>query len=80
MASCIMAASPPGSPESDGLPGSKRRKQVQAFWKGINAKFNSDLDFTVTFNPDTDQFIESTMRDNKMYSSDTLDFLNKYKI
>ena len=76
----VTAASPPGSPESDGLPGSKRRKQVQAFRKGIHAKFNSDLDFTVTFDPDTDEFIESIVRDNKMYSSDTLDFLKKYEI
>ena len=76
----VTAASPPGSPESDGPSGSKRRKQVQAFRKGIHAKFNSDLDFTVTFDPDTDEFIESIVRDNKMYSSDTLDFLKKYEI
>ena len=76
----VTATSPPGSPESDGPPGSKRRKQVQAFRKCIHAKFNSDLDFTVTFNPDTDKFIESIVRDNKMYSSDTLDFLKKYEI
>ena len=44
------------------------------------AKFNSELDFTVTFDPDTDEFIESIVRDNKMYSSNTLDFLKKYKI
>ena len=73
----VIAASPP---ESDGPPGSKRRKQVRAFRKGIHAKFNSDLDFTVTFDPDADEFIGSTVRDNKMYSSDTLDFLKKYKI
>ena len=76
----VIAASPPGSPESDWPPGSKRRKQVQAFRKGIHAKFNSDLDFTVTFDPDSDKFIESIVRDNKMYSSDTLDFLKKYEI
>ena len=34
----------------------------------------------VTFDPDTDEFIESIVRDNKMYSSDTLDFLKKYEI
>ena len=61
-------------------PGSKRRKQVQAFQKGIHAKFNLDLDFTVTFDPDTDEFIESIVRDNKIYSRDTLDFLKKYEI
>ena len=61
-------------------PGSKRRKQVQAFRKGIHAKFNLDLDFTVTFDPDTDEFIESVVRDNKIYSRDTLDFLKKYEI
>ena len=76
----VTAASPPGSPQSDGPPGSKRWKQVQAFRKGIHAKFNSDLDFTVTFDPDTDKFIELIVRDNKMYSSDTLDFLKKYEI
>ena len=73
----VTAASPPGSPESDGPPGSKRRKQVQAFRKGIHAKFNSDLDFTVTFDPDTDEFIESIVRDNKMYSS-ALDTFNGF--
>ena len=71
----VIATSPPDSPESDGPLGSKRRKQVQAFRKGIHAKFNSDLDFTVTFDPDADEFIESIVRDNKMYSCDTLDFL-----
>ena len=76
----VITASHPGSPESDGPPGSKRRKQVQAFWKGIHTKLNSDLDFIVTFNPDADKFIESIVRDNKMYSSDTLDFLKKYEI
>ena len=76
----VIAASPPGSPESDGPPGSKRWKQVQAFRKGIHAKFNSDLDFTVTFDPDSDEFIESIVRDNKIYSSNTLDFQKKYEI
>ena len=74
----VVATSPP---ESDGgPPGSKRRKQVQAFRKGTHAKFNSDLDFTVTFDPDADEFIESIVRDNKMYSCNTLDFLKKYEI
>ena len=76
----VIAACPPGGPESDGPPGSKRRKQVRAFRKGIHAKFNSDLDFTITFDPDADEFIESIVRDNKMYSCDTLDFLKKYEI
>ena len=76
----VIAASPPDGPESDGPLGSKRQKQVRAFRKGIHTKFNSDLDFTVTFNPDADEFIESIVRDNKMYSCDTLDFLKKYEI
>ena len=76
----VTAASPPAGPESDGPPGSKRWKQVQAFQKGIHANFNSDLDFTVTFDPDTDKFIESIVRDNKMYSGNTLDSHKKYEI
>ena len=76
----IIAACPPGSPESDAPPGSKRWKQVQAFQKGAHAKLNSDVDFTVTFDPDANKFIASIVRDNKMYSSDTLDFLKKYEI
>ena len=76
----VVVRCPPGGPESDAPPGSKRQKQVQAFWKGVHGKFNSDSDFTVTFNPDADKFIASIVRDNKMYSSDTLDFLKKYKL
>ena len=76
----VIAKCPPGSPVSDGPPGSKRQKQIQAFRKGVHAKFNSDLDFTVTFDPDADEFIESIVRDNKMYSCNTLDFLKKYEV
>ena len=76
----VVVMCPPGSPESDAPPGSKRRKQVQAFWKGAHAKLNSDLDFTLTFYPDADAFVSSIVRDNKMYSSDTLHFLKKYEI
>ena len=78
--SFVVAKCPPGGPVSDGPPGSKRRKQIQAFQKGVHAKFNSDLDFTITFDPDADEFIESIVRDNKMYSCDTLDFLKKYEV
>ena len=76
----VVAMCPPGGPESDAPPESKRQKQVEAFWRGVHAKFNSNLDFTVTFYPDADEFIESIVRDNKMYSSDTLDSLKKYEI
>ena len=73
----IVVTCPPGGPESDAPPGSKRQKQVQAFRKEAQTKLNSNLDFTITFPPGADEFIASTVRDNKMYSSDTLDFLKK---
>ena len=76
----IVAKFPPGGPESDAPPESKRRRQFQAFQKGTTSKFNPDLDFTVTFDPDCDEFISSIVRDNKMYISDTLGFLRKYEV
>ena len=62
----IVAMCPSGNLESDRPPGSKRWKQVQAFWKGIHGKLNPDLDFIVTFDPDADKFIASIVRDNKV--------------
>ena len=76
----IVAKCPPGGPESDAPPESKRRRQVEAFRKGTASKLNPDLDFTVTFDPDADEFISSIVRDNKMYTSKTLGFLKKYEV
>ena len=76
----VVAGSPPGGPNNDAPPGSKRRKWVQAFQKGVHGKLNPEIDFTITFDPDIDEFIASIVRDNKMYSSDTLDYLKKYEI
>ena len=76
----VVAASPPGGPDNDAPPGSKRRKRIRAFQKGVNGKLNPKLDFTITFDPYMDEFVVSIVRDNKMYSSDTLEFLKKYEI
>ena len=76
----IIAGSPPGGPDNDAPPGSKQSKRFQAFQKGVHGKLNPKLDFTITFDPDMDEFIASIVRDNKLYSSDTLDFLKKYEI
>ena len=78
--SFIIVESPFRGPESDAPPGSKQRKQTQAFEKGVHGKLNPNLDFTTTFDLDMDEFIASIVRDNKMYSSNTLDFLKKYEI
>ena len=76
----VIVGSPPRGPDNDAPPGSKRRKQVRAFQKGVHGKLNPELDFTITLDPDMDEFIASIVRDNKMYSSVTLDFLKKYEI
>ena len=75
----VIAGFPPGGPNNDAPPGSKQRKRVRAFQKGVHGKLNPELEFTITFDPDMDEFA-SIVRDNKMYSSDTLDFLKKYEI
>ena len=54
----------------------ERSKKV----KSPNREKTRGKQSSVTFDPDTDEFIESIVRDNKMYSSDTLDFLKKYEI
>ena len=51
----------------------------QAFQKGVHGKLNPEIDFTITFDPDIDEFIASIVRDNKMYSSDTLDYLKEVR-
>ena len=76
----VIAGSPPGGPDNDAPPGSKQRKRIRAFQKGVHGKLNPKLDFTITFDPYMDEFVVSIVRDNKMYSSHTLEFLKKYEI
>ena len=52
----------------------------EPFRRGFMEKLNPEIDFTITFDPDIDEFIASIVRDNKMYSSNTLDYLKKYEI
>ena len=77
--SFIVAEPPPGGPDNNALPGSKQRKQIRAFQKGVHGKLNPELDFTITFDPDMDEFIASIVRYNKMYSSDTLIFFEEVR-